>query len=97
MRAAMSRTRVGAVTSQGDFVQQSAAVRTSTSLTGAGITVGVLSDSFDCYAVYAKAGSGVPASGYAGYAPMDSPPPRPTMWPRAICPRMSTCSRRRRA
>jgi hypothetical protein len=69
MRAAMSRTRVGAVTSQGDFVQQSAAVRTSTSLTGAGITVGVLSDSFDCYAVYAKAGSGVPASGYAGYAP----------------------------
>lgn len=68
MRAAMSRTRVGAVTSQGDFVQQSAAVRSATSLTGAGITVGVLSDSFDCYAVYAKAGSGVPASGYAGYA-----------------------------
>ena len=28
----------------------------------------MLSDSFDCYAVYAKAGSGVPASGYAGYA-----------------------------
>jgi Subtilase family len=64
----MSRTRTGAVTSQGDFVQHSAAVRTSDSLTGAGVTVGVLSDSYDCYAVYAAAGSGVPASGYSGYA-----------------------------
>jgi hypothetical protein len=68
LRAAMSRTRTGAVTSQGDFVQHSAALRASNSLTGAGITVGVLSDSYDCYAVYAEAGSGVPASGYAGYA-----------------------------
>ncbi len=68
MRAAMSRTRSGAVTSQGDFVQQSAALRTADSLTGAGVTVGVLSDSYNCYAVYAEAGSGVPATGYAGYA-----------------------------
>ncbi len=68
MRAAMSRTRAGAVTSQGDFVQQSAALRTADGLTGSGVTVGVLSDSFNCYAVYAESGSGVPASGYAGYA-----------------------------
>jgi hypothetical protein len=68
LRAALSRTRSGAVTSQGDFVQQSAALRTSDSLTGSGVTVGVLSDSFDCYAVYAAAGSNVPVSGYAGYA-----------------------------
>lgn len=68
MRAAMSRARTGAVTSQGDFVQQSAALRTADALTGSGVTVGVLSDSFNCYAVYAESGSGVPASGYAGYA-----------------------------
>jgi hypothetical protein len=68
LRAVMSRTRTGAVTSQGDFVQRSAALRASDSLTGAGVTVGVLSDSYDCYAVYAAAGSGVPVSGYAGYA-----------------------------
>jgi hypothetical protein len=68
IRAAMSRTRTGAVTSQGDFVQHSAALRTSAALTGSGIRVGVLSDSYDCYSVYAAAGSGVPASGYAGYA-----------------------------
>jgi len=68
MRAAMSRTRAGAVTSQGDFVQHSAALRTSDALSGSGVTVGILSDSYDCYAVYAAAGSGVPASGYAGYA-----------------------------
>src|SRR5208282_3475869 len=35
-------------------------------LTGAGITVGVLSDSFNCYAVYAA--NGVPATGNQGYA-----------------------------
>jgi hypothetical protein len=68
MRAAMSRARTGAVTSQGDFVQQSAALRKADALTGSGVTVGVLSDSFNCYAVYAESGSGVPASGYAGYA-----------------------------
>ncbi len=69
MRAAMSRTRTGAVTSQGDFVQHSAALRTSDALSGSGVTVGILSDSYDCYAVYAAAGSGVSASGYSGYAP----------------------------
>jgi hypothetical protein len=68
LRAALSRTRTGAVTSQGDFVQNSAAVRTDDGVSGSGITVGVLSDSYDCYAVYAEPGSGVPASGYAGYA-----------------------------
>ena len=69
VRAAMSRTRTGAVTSQGDFVQRSDVVRTQyPSLTGTGVTVGVLSDSFNCYAVYAEPNSGVPASGNAGYA-----------------------------
>jgi hypothetical protein len=69
IRAAMPRTRVGAVTTQGDYVQHSDLVRSSNSLDGSGITVGVLSDSYDCYAVYGAAGSGVPASGPAGYAP----------------------------
>jgi hypothetical protein len=68
LRAVMPRRRSGAVTSQGDFVQHSAAVRSSDSLTGAGVTVGVLSDSFNCYAVYANPANGVPVSGYAGYA-----------------------------
>jgi hypothetical protein len=66
IRAAMSRTRSGAVTSQGDFAQHSDVVRSANSLTGAGVTVGVLSDSYDCYSVYAQ--NGVPASGAAGYA-----------------------------
>jgi subtilisin family serine protease len=66
IRAAMSRTRSGAVTSQGDFVQHSDAVRSANALTGAGVTVGLLSDSYDCYAVYAT--NGVPAGGQAGYA-----------------------------
>jgi hypothetical protein len=66
IRAALWRARSGAVTSQGDFAQHSDVVRATNSLTGAGVTVGVLSDSYDCYAVYAS--SGVPASGNAGYA-----------------------------
>jgi hypothetical protein len=66
IRAAMSRTRTGAVTSQGDFVQHSDAVRSANALTGAGVTVGIISDSYDCYAVYAT--GGVPAGGQAGYA-----------------------------
>ena len=66
IRAAMSRTRSGAVTSQGDFVQHSDVARTQNSLTGAGVTVGILSDSYDCYSVYAA--NKVPASGAAGYA-----------------------------
>jgi len=66
IRAAMPRTRSGAVTSQGDFAQNSNLVRSQNALTGAGITVGVLSDSYDCYAVYDT--NGVPAGGNAGYA-----------------------------
>jgi hypothetical protein len=66
IRAAMPRTRTGAVTSQGDFAQNSDVVRSQNALTGAGITVGVLSDSYDCYSAYAS--NGVPAGGNAGYA-----------------------------
>jgi hypothetical protein len=66
IRAAMMRTRTGAVTSQGDFAQNSDLVRSANSLNGAGITVGVLSDSYDCYPVYAA--NGVPAGGPNGYA-----------------------------
>ena len=66
IRAAMMRTKVGAVTSQGDYAQNSDLVRSDNSLNGAGITVGVLSDSYDCYPVYAS--NGVPAGGLNGYA-----------------------------
>lgn len=69
LRAAMSRTRTGAVTTQGDYAQRGDVVRSAhPTLTGSGVTVGILSDSYDCYDVYAKPGSGVAASGYAGYA-----------------------------
>jgi hypothetical protein len=61
--------RRAAVAVQGDYVQHSYALRqTYPTLTGAGVTVGVLSDSFDCYAVYEEPNSGVPASGDNGYA-----------------------------
>ena len=66
IRAAMMRTKSGAVTSQGDYAQNSDLVRSSNSLNGAGITVGVISDSYNCYPVYAN--NGVPAGGNAGYA-----------------------------
>jgi len=70
IRAAMSRTRSGAVTSQGDFAQHSSSLRTTyPTLTGAGITVGAISDSYNCYPVYAQ--NQVPASGPAGYASND--------------------------
>jgi hypothetical protein len=72
MRAAMSHTRAstGPVATQGDYAQRSDVVRTDyPSLTGTGVTVGVMSDSFNCYAVYAAPNSGVPASGAEGYAP----------------------------
>jgi hypothetical protein len=70
MRASMWRARAVSVTSQGDFAQGSAALRANNAgLTGAGVTVGILSDSFNCYGVYDKPGSGVPASGVRGYAP----------------------------
>jgi len=69
LRAAMPRARSGPVATQGDFAQRSAVVRTDyPAITGSGVTVGVLSDSFDCYAVYAEPGSGVPVSGNEGYA-----------------------------
>ena len=66
IRAAMMRTKSGAVTSQGDYAQNSDLVRSQNSLDGAGITVGVLSDSYDCYPVYAA--NGVNANGPNGYA-----------------------------
>jgi hypothetical protein len=68
LRAAMPRKRAP-VALQGDYVQHSAAVRSNfPTLLGTGVTVGVLSDSFNCYAVYAIPSNGVPVSGYAGYA-----------------------------
>jgi hypothetical protein len=67
-RAAMPRTRSSVVATQGDFAQKSSVMRANyPGLTGAGVTVGVLSDSFNCFAQYA--GSSVPASGFNGYAP----------------------------
>jgi hypothetical protein len=66
VRAALPHTRAGAVTSQGDFAQRSDVVRASSGLDGTGITVGVLSDSFNCYQTYAA--DGVSASGLTGYA-----------------------------
>lgn len=67
MRASMPRSRVGAVTTQGDFAQRSDVLRsTYSTLNGAGITVGALSDSYNCYPVYAQ--NQVPASPPAGYA-----------------------------
>jgi hypothetical protein len=69
IRAAMPRARTGAVTTQGDYAQRSDVVRSDyPSISGAGVTVGVLSDSFNCYAVYAVPANNVPVSGYDGYA-----------------------------
>jgi Subtilase family len=70
VRAAMPRTRAsGPVATQGDYAQASSVVRADyPSLTGTGVTVGVLSDSFNCYAVYAEPGNHVPISGNQGYA-----------------------------
>jgi Subtilase family len=67
LRAAMSHTHAAPVTSQGDFAEGSLALRTAhPTITGAGITVGVQSDSFNCYAYYAE--HNYPASGLQGYA-----------------------------
>jgi Subtilase family len=70
VRAAMPRTRsFGPVATQGDYAQASSVVHAGyPALTGRGVTVGVLSDSFNCYAVYAEPGSQVPVSGNQGYA-----------------------------
>ena len=65
LRAAMPRTRAGAVTTQGDFAQRSDVLRANYALSGAGVTVGVLSDSFNCYAQYA---GHLPTTGAGGYA-----------------------------
>ncbi len=69
LRASMPHHRA-AVATQGDFAQRSNVVRsTYPSLTGSGVTVGVLSDSFDCYSAYAASTNPVvPASGNEGYA-----------------------------
>jgi hypothetical protein len=70
LRAAMPRRRASAVSSQGDFAQRSDLIRSSSvNATGSGITVGVLSDSFDCYSVYERPNSSVPALGNQGFAP----------------------------
>jgi Subtilase family len=66
IRAAMPRTRSGAIQTQGDFAQNSDLVRTGNALDGTGVTVGVISDSYNCYPVYAS--NGVPANGLNGYA-----------------------------
>ncbi len=66
IRAAMLRLNAGAITSQGDYAQGTDALRATTGADGTGFTVGVLSDSYNCYATYAS--GGVPASGVTGYA-----------------------------
>jgi hypothetical protein len=75
VRAALSRARA-VVATQGDFALDSATLRADVpGVTGAGITVGVLSSSYDCYSVYAanqgQSFNGVPdptPSGSTGYA-----------------------------
>ena len=75
VRASLSRARAPVAT-QGDFAQDSAALRSlEPSLNGSGVTVGVLSVSYDCYSVYAanqgQIVGGVPdppPSGTTGYA-----------------------------
>jgi hypothetical protein len=66
IRAAMSRAHSGEIQSQGDFAQSSERVRNANALDGTGVTVGVISDSYDCYPVYAA--NGIPANGFNGYA-----------------------------
>jgi hypothetical protein len=66
IRAALSRTHAGSVTSQGDYAQGTSVLRGNTGLDGTGVTVGILSDSYNCYATYSA--DGVPAGGNAGYA-----------------------------
>ncbi|MEM7584000.1 MAG: S8 family serine peptidase [Acidobacteriota bacterium] len=47
-RSALAVTSVGNVTSQGDQAQFTDQLRTNTGLDGSGVTIGTLSDSFDC-------------------------------------------------
>jgi len=77
LRAALSRAR-GVVATQGDFAQDTATLRQDfPNLDGSGVTVGVLSVSYDCYSFYAanqnqSFGSppvpDPPPSGLTGYA-----------------------------
>src|SRR4029077_13765795 len=74
MRAALPRARTGSVTSTGDYVQGSEALRGLwQNFDGRGITVGVLSDSIDCYAIYELPNSGAPQSGPHRYIPHTFP------------------------
>ena len=71
VRASMPRTRAatGPVALQGDFVQGSYALRSQyPTLTGKGLTIGVMSDSFNCYGYYASNGYSKTGNGYNGYA-----------------------------
>jgi len=72
LRAALWHTRA-VVATQGDFAQGTAAIRSQhPSLNGSGVMVGILSDSYDCYAYYAshQGQPGIPPPrGPAGYAP----------------------------
>src|SRR6187397_1081025 len=47
-RSAVAVTSAGAVTTQGDIAMRSDIARANLGVNGAGITVGVLSDSFNC-------------------------------------------------
>ncbi len=47
-RAAMATTNVGLTTSQGDAAMKTDDVRTALGIDGSGVTVGTLSDSYDC-------------------------------------------------
>lgn len=56
LRLSLAKTRTGAVTSQGDFAQSTDRLRAPfvvPGLTGKGVTVGILSDSFNCLGGYA--------------------------------------------
>jgi hypothetical protein len=71
MRAAMSHTRAaaGPVATQGGYAMRTDVVRTDNpSLTGKGVNVAIISDSFNCYAQYAASNGTVPAAGAEGYA-----------------------------
>jgi hypothetical protein len=68
LRAALAHTR-GVVATQGDYAQGTATLRsTESGLNGSGVTVGLLSDSYDCYAVYAANGLAPTEPNGSGYA-----------------------------
>ena len=69
LRAAMPHKRAaGPLATQGDYAQYSKDLRAQNpTLKGSGVTVGVMSDSFDCYSIYA-ANAAVPKTGAAGWA-----------------------------